>query len=202
MKNTGYRLYEWYREPEMVEYLFELGQTALIGIPGSEDGNSPWYLSHELKNEGFWLGDTERKIFSRIAFIDYGYFYDLDNQWYYIVPGPFRIKIPLGYLIENVERDKYEFDYINQVEKNLITHIFTDFIKKDRAFEELVKTKNIPTEVYKVLSLSDNPIYDLFRKYKYIYEYFDDWIVVEPNENGYNFKIRKKEETHTETFYW
>lgn len=89
-RNVGSRLLSWYVTPEDVEYLFGLGQTALIGKKGSENGGYSFMMSHRLTNEPFYSGTTERIIFSKIAFIDYGYFYDLDNKWYYIIPGPFR----------------------------------------------------------------------------------------------------------------
>lgn len=53
-----------------------------------------WKRMHQ-HGRPFWLGNTEREIFSKINWIDYGYFYDLDHKWYYIIPGPFRIKLPL-----------------------------------------------------------------------------------------------------------
>ena len=39
-KVVGVRLLLWYLEPEDVEYLFGLGQTALIGKRGSEYGDT------------------------------------------------------------------------------------------------------------------------------------------------------------------
>lgn len=74
-KVVGMRLLDWYQDPEDVEYLFGLGQTTLIGIKGSEYGGAPWFLTHKLTGEPFWLDRTERMIFSKIMFIDYGYFY-------------------------------------------------------------------------------------------------------------------------------
>lgn len=79
-KVVGVRLLLWYLEPEDVEYLFGLGQTALIGKRGSEYGGYRWIETHDLTGEPFWLDCSERSIFSRIVFIDYGYFYDLDHN--------------------------------------------------------------------------------------------------------------------------
>lgn len=53
---------------------FGLGQTALIGKRGSEYGGYRWIETHDLTGEPFWLDYSERSIFSRIVFIDYGYF--------------------------------------------------------------------------------------------------------------------------------
>ncbi|MDO4555328.1 MAG: hypothetical protein Q4B70_09315 [Lachnospiraceae bacterium] len=85
---------EWYGSPDKVDYLFHLGETKLIGQPGSENGGYPRFLTHNLTGTPYTLGNTEREIFSKIAFVDYGYFYDTDDRWYYVMPGPFRIKMP------------------------------------------------------------------------------------------------------------
>ena len=54
-KVVGVRLLLWYLEPEDVEYLFGLGQTALIGKRGSEYGGYRWIETHDLTGEPFWL---------------------------------------------------------------------------------------------------------------------------------------------------
>lgn len=57
---VGWRLVEWYSNPEDVEYLFGLGQTGLIGQKGSENGGFNYFNTHHLTGEPFWLGKTER----------------------------------------------------------------------------------------------------------------------------------------------
>ena len=99
-KNIGNRLLWWYQSPKDVEYLFSLGATALIGQIGSENGGYGWFDTHSPTGETFSEGNTEREIFSELDFVDYGYFYDIDHRWYYVIPGPFRIKMPLE-LIKN-----------------------------------------------------------------------------------------------------
>lgn len=109
----------------MVGYLFSLGELGIIGHTGSENGGYPLYLTHEIRNYHHWLGHTEREIFTRIAFIDYGYFYDLDDQWYYdqwyyIVPGPFRIKISLMHIYYATnEGEEREFNYLQEIEHKI-----------------------------------------------------------------------------------
>ena len=61
-KVVGVRLLLWYLEPEDVEYLFGLGQTALIGKRGSEYGGYRWIETHDLTGEPFWLDYSERSI--------------------------------------------------------------------------------------------------------------------------------------------
>ena len=81
--SVGIRLLAWYDNPADVDYLFGLGQTRLIGKKGSENGGFPAYLTHSPIGKEFWIGETEQDIFNEIM-TDYTYFYDLDNEWYYI----------------------------------------------------------------------------------------------------------------------
>lgn len=39
-KNTGLRLLEWYDNPDIIEYLFGIGEMKHIGAPGSENGGT------------------------------------------------------------------------------------------------------------------------------------------------------------------
>mgnify|MGYP001027293293 CR=1 FL=1 len=100
----GIRLLAWYDNPADVDYLFGLGQTRLIGKKGSENGGFPAYLTHSPIGKEFWIGETEQDIFNEIM-TDYTYFYDLDNEWYYITRGPFQIKIPLGLINNNLDEN-------------------------------------------------------------------------------------------------
>lgn len=90
-KSSGSILQEYYNTPELVEYLFGLGQLSLLFTPYSEKENDR--LRNTPTGKPHWVGQSEREIFSKIMFIDYGYFYDSDKRWYYVVPGPFRISV-------------------------------------------------------------------------------------------------------------
>ena len=61
--NVGDRLLEWYDDPELMDYLFGLGQMRLIGKPGSEKGGSSWFCTREPTGEPHWVDNTERCIF-------------------------------------------------------------------------------------------------------------------------------------------
>lgn len=74
---TGAHLLQWYQNSDAVEYLFGLGQTACVGRVGSENGGCSIMETNAPTGRPFWLGNTEREIFSKINWIDYGYFYDL-----------------------------------------------------------------------------------------------------------------------------
>ena len=140
-KNNGYRLLEWYTEHDTVEQLFALGQTALIGKPGSEKSGESLFFTHQPTGKPFWLDKSERSIFSKIAFIDYGYFYYSNNIWYYLIPGPFRIKIPLEHIADNLDEKGYEFDYLDEIQKQLILYMFGDYLDGDSDFHCYLKEK-------------------------------------------------------------
>ena len=106
----GALLLEEYNKPEMVKYLFGLGQLSHLFLPYSEE--TAHWLRTSPTGQPHWVDDTERKIFSRIMFVDYGYFYDSDGKWYYVVPGPFRIKMPLELVGNHLDEQGYEFDYL------------------------------------------------------------------------------------------
>ncbi len=212
-KMIAFKLLEWYQDPEDVEYLFELGQTKLIGKRGSENGGYGWFYTHELTGEPFWLGRTERSIFSKIAFIDYGYFYDLDHKWYYVVPGPFRIKMPLELVEQNLDENDFEFDFIRSVVDKVLRYILNEYREEDPEFRQYMDAAGYTAEdVLKNIidgdsddknkRLSDFEFYDKYRK---LYDYFDDWILIKSTEDNTAIAkiiVKKKTETHIETCNW
>lgn len=205
--SVGLRLLLWYQKLEDVEYLFELGQTALIGKKGSEQGGFKWFETHDLTGEPFWLGTTERTIFSKIVFIDYGYFYDLDHQWYYIIPGPFRIKIPLELIENHLDETGYEFDYRREIENEVVSYILTEYIQQDDNFRKYLEQEkycleNVIEDVKDEGRLSVMKLYDNYRK---IFNYFDDWILIitdDEDKKITDIVVKKKEEVHVETCEW
>ena len=202
-KMVGIRLLIWYSHPEMVDYLFGLGQTRMIGRPG---GNS-WLEARALTGEPFWKGDTEREIFGKIMFVDYGYFYEMDQRWYYIIPGPFRIKVPLELIEKHLDENDYEFEYRRKIEDQVLRYILTEYKEKDSDFRDYIEQEGICLE--KVMEdISENGILfarKLYECYRKIYDYFDDWVLIKTNE--YNSEIRdiivkRKSKKHMETCEW
>ena len=63
-KNVGNRLLWWYQSPKDVEYLFSLGETALIGQIGSENGGYGWFDTHSLTGEPFSEDSSSEKRYS------------------------------------------------------------------------------------------------------------------------------------------
>lgn len=206
-KMVGARLLLWYSEPEDVEYLFGLGQTGLIGKRGSEYGGYCWLETHSLTGEPFWLDRTERSIFSRIQFIDYGYFYDLDHKWYYIIPGPFRIKMPLELIDQNVDEQNYEFDFRKRLQDKILHYILGDYRKKDPGFTELLEKEGYCVEEILENISKDGllSVMEFYHKYQKIYGYFDDWILIKTNEEDIentDIVVKKTSEKHIETCEW
>jgi hypothetical protein len=140
---TGAHLLEWYQNSDAVEYLFGLGQTACVGRVGSENGGCSIMETNAPTGRPFWLGDTEREIFSKINWIDYGYFYDLDHKWYYIIPGPFRIKLPLELVKNNLDKAGYEFEYRRKLEDELLKYILDEYRCTYSDFNEFIKKEDL-----------------------------------------------------------
>ncbi len=204
---VGARLLEWYADEEGVDYLFSLGQTRWIGKRGSEKGGYGYFDTHCLTNEGFWMGKTEREIFSRICFIDYGYFYDTDGKWYYIVPGPFRIKMPLELVDENLDESGYEMDFLNRIENNLAKYILEQYIQKDSSFANLIKNNGLTPEtiLQNICSKGRRAMYLFYDEYPQLFSYFDDWILIKATDDNRFVEqiiMRPKTEKHIETIEW
>ena len=206
--NVGQRLLLWYQNPEDVEYLFKLGQTKLIGKKGSENGGYSWYETHSLTGEGFWLDKTEKMIFSKIMFVDYGYFYDHDHKWYYIIPGPFRIKMPLELIANHLDKNGDEFKYLRKVENQVLQYMFTDYVEEDDEFKKYLEQNEFcPDKIIEGIRVEDGDLsmYFLYDRFYRIWKYFDDWILIKTNEDDTKITdiiIKKKEEVHTETNAW
>lgn len=202
---VGRRLLQHYNSPEMTEYLFGLGQMIHIGLPYSEKIPRGFMNTHAQTGEPHYVGTTENEIFSKIRFIDYGYFYDLDEHWYYVMPGPFFIKVPLELISNNLNENGYEFDFRRQIECELLQYIFKNYLDEDKEFAELVKSAGLDEAALKVLLEEDFPVYQFYEKYGEAYSYFDRWVVAlgdEENCNVQRFKLRKMMGEHVETNEW
>lgn len=204
---VGQRLLAWYDTPELVEYLFGLGELMFIGKPGSEKENMGFSYTHALTGRPHYLGTSEKEIFSKIAFISYGYFYDLDNRWYYIIPGPFRIKIPLELVCNNMNDDGYEFEFCKKVKNLLMHYILEEYGKQDERFQTLLNY-TINDEQRTNLLNDENPFYVFSHDYYMIYSYFDNWVVAIAHatcESIVGFKMSPKVDDikeRKETFEW
>ncbi len=205
-KNTGLRLLKWYDNPDIIEYLFGIGEMKFIGAPGSEKGGRPFIETTRPAGCPHNLSTTEREIFSKIVFIDYGYFYDLDNKWHYIIPGPFRIKMPLELLPHHLDDKDYEFEYRKETQLRLITYILDELAVSDTDVMAAVSSYGKDAQEIKKEVLDDRFPHEYFwEKYNRIFKCFDDWVLCCTNEEEteiISFKVKKKSEQHTETIEW
>lgn len=209
---VGNRLLLWYNDPDMVEYLFGLGQMRRIGKPGSERGGEIWFYTNEPDDRPHWLGKSEREIFSQYVFIDRGYFYDLDETWYYVIPGPFRIKIPLLYMGEHLDEEGEEDDECDRIEQRLVEYILGDYYAKEPLLQSIVAEKYpqgieaVREDVLSERTIEEGPCERLWGKYKDIFHFFDDWVVVNTSDDLKDitcFLLRRKQKrAHIETIDW
>lgn len=214
---TGLRLLYWYDDPEMVEYLFGLGQLRHLYEPHSEETDH-WMRTYPT-GEPHWLGSSEREIFSQIAFIDVGYFYDLDNRWYYVSPGPFRIKIPLELVYNSVDPESQsgfpEGELLADIDRRVIQKIMERY-EEDEAFRSYLKDKDYDREAFQAAmetvlrkegqyGFSTGCMQRLWEEHRNVFGFFDDWVVICPNEDNTEIRdilMRKKEDKHLETIHW
>ena len=209
-KTVGCCLLDYYYKPNYVEYLFKLGQMQHIGKPYSERGGQSILFSNIPCGEPHYLGESEREIFSRLAFVDYCYFYDLDNKWYYVIPGPFRIKIRLDYIRNHLNDDGYEFEERRRIQDRVSEYILNDYYTSDIEFQEMIKDKCSTgiDDIRKNVMNETDSCYAIWDKYKFIYDYLDDWVVIDVDDDEQNItgiKIRKNQknsEMRIETIDW
>lgn len=215
LASVGARLLEWYDDPDKVEYLFSLGQLQFLHKPHSEDLDR--LLRNRPTGKPHWLGTSEQEIFGKIAFVDVGFFYDLDNRWYYVFPGPFRLKIPMHLMVACVDTTRYgyvEREFLHEADRLLVETIRRRY-EEDEDFRAYLAGNGYDrdkfTESMEVVLRQENaqPCQsraDLLReRHPVIYGYFDDWAVVRPNKDWSAIQdvlLRKKEDKHLETLYW
>ena len=200
---VGSLLLEEYNTPELVKYLFGLGQLSQLYLPHSEE--TTFWPRTIPTGKPHWVDDTERKIFSRIAFIDYGYFYDSDGKWYYVVPGPFRIKMPLE-LVGNHLDNGYEFDYIDHDIESLVMKKVLEIYSTDRPLQEKLSSDGISTKAVVADCLANNrPVYHFFEKYNSLFKMLDNWVLVRTNQDNTDVTdvvVKVKGDQHVETINW
>ncbi|MBQ8518617.1 MAG: hypothetical protein IJ455_03290 [Agathobacter sp.] len=203
---VGKKLLEWYVEPEMVEYLFSLGQLNYLGVPNSEKGGFAFMETHSLTGKPHYLGLCEDDMFSKIAFIDYGYLYDVDGRWYYIIPHIICIKIPLELIENNLDDRGYEFEYRKKIQKEIFTYILNEYREENSEFKTFLEINGYDNEqILQEYKNKTDVLNEFLSKHQAIRNYFDHWIVVEANEdfteiNG--FRLKKRAERHIETSEW
>ena len=204
----------YYDTPELVDYLFGLGQMELIAAPHSEDGGC-WYRNRPT-GAPHWIVQSEDEIFDRILFIDYVYFYEVAEQkWYFIYPRVFSVKVPLSWCVDYMQSYTPEGKSTDQ--HQCLCKISHDAafrvceLYEDDAQFRLYCTRRGITE-QRVRELMDtidghyaNDDDTLFRikdnnVFAAMCRYFDDWMVYDQTTGKY--KTHCKTDQHIETINW
>lgn len=200
---VGMRLLAWYdgENEELIDYLFSLGQLSLLGKPKSEQGGYGYFFTNQLTQEPHDVGTSENEIFSKIMFIDHAYFLDSDKVWYYIVPGPINIKIPLTEIYKNLNADDYEFEFTNKLEEAVVRKILIDYPLIDEEFNRLLGGKG--EDILNELLKERRAVYRFYDRYESLCTYFDNWTVVKIDDNNeMDIIVKKKTDKHIETINW
>lgn len=149
--------------------------------------------------------------------MDVGFFYDLDNQWYYVFPGPFRLKIPMHLMVACVDTTRYgyvERDFLYEVDRLLMETIRRRYEEDEdgrtylagRGYDRDKFTESMGAVLRLEEAQPCQSRADLLReRHPVIYGYFDNWAVVRPNQEWsaiQDILLRKKEDKHLETLYW
>lgn len=204
---VGLRLLQWYNTPEMAAYLFSLGQLRCLWEPGSEQS------SREIRTlptgRPHYLGASEQEIFSRIAFAEYGYFYDSDHQWYYVTPVPYCMKIPLTMVAGNLDGNGMEHAFLCRVEQAVLREITEHWYESSPEFRAHLEQFGYDKEAVRTLAEQpddeERPILELMHRHKAIFRWFDGWLIVRPKADGVSIGeivMKPKAEEHIETIRW
>lgn len=211
--SIGTRLWEDYNSPEMVEYLFSLGQLRSLWSPGSE--KTSYLFRTELTGRPHWVGRSELDIYSKIAFVDHAYFYDSNNQWYYIVPTVMWTKVPISLLVAHLNE---RGDICPEFRLALETAVF-DAVRShyhnDERFQAYVARlgydDNCMDQLRQDIKNSGDKLFyynncELLETLKNLYRYFALWaVVVKEDEGGRGIGrviLKSKSEPYVETIFW
>lgn len=215
LNSAGVILQLCYDTPEKIESLFSLGQLRLLAYPGSENGTD-WF-KNTPSGRPHWFGTSERDVFSKIAFIDYTYFYETsEGKWYFLdSESGFVVKVPLKWCVEYME--KYLCGKARYNQGPLLAHIQHIIISsllhkygEDPSFTSWCTGRGIKaSDVNGFDTIMRNrtqnssdcrcAMADVIRNNRYedMVNYFDPWAVLDPeSESAILFP---KTETHIET---
>lgn len=211
--NVGSVLLKHYDSPLMTRYLFSLGQLKRLLSPLSEWRDDTWYKTTP-DGRPHYICASEEEIFYKIMFVDYAYFYDSDNVWYYIQPGPFNIKLPLELVGHNLDDEDKEYPFMREVERAVLSEMAGAYYKKDEAFRKYLLELGYDAEGFRVLAsqlleqAADEDEYVLsllHENAENICRYFDRWVVVrasEDNKHIGDILLRPKDDYRLETYLW
>lgn len=124
-----------------------------------------------------------------------------------ILFGSFRIKMLLELIDQNVDEQNYEFDFRKRVQDKILRYILWDYREKNPEFAEF-----LDKEGYCVEDILENisedgllSVMEFYHKYRKIFDYFDDWILIKTNEEDTEITdivVKKMSENHVEACEW
>ena len=204
--SVGETLMDWYNDNNyLVDHLFSLGQLSNLDAPFSEtDETKSVYYKTNPTGTPHWVSDSERDIVTKIAFVDYIYFFEeSDEGWYYIAPGQFCFKLPLNLVGNNVDEQGNEYKFLDKVKQKVLDYLLTEYPKTDPGFAAILDGYDLD-ELREELG-TEYPFYVLCRQYRDIYNYMDHWVVIVPDAEEKEIAgilMRKREEPRIETINW
>lgn len=158
-EEIGRRLMRFYRSPERIDGLFELGKARLCR--------------------------SEQDIFCRKKEAVNAFFCEADGSWYDVYRGPFHIKVPLELILCGMDQKGCKaVDCLGVLEKGLIEYMLLEYLIRDEIFEALVrKNSGDAGGLLEMLLSCERPMAALYRM-KWLYCYFDHWAEVFADDRG------------------
>ena len=115
--------------------------------------------------------------------------------------------LELGY--NNLDEDDFEFDFLEEIQDKVLTYILTEYIENHPKFAEVLKKEGYtPEEIMKTIREKESGLlnmYRFFEKYRNVFTYFDDWILVKADEEYSEVTeiiVKEKGVAHIETNLW
>lgn len=136
-------------------------------------------------------------------FTFHGYFYDADQIWYYVLPDPLRVKIPLTLVMASLDAESHVYSFLERVKHRVLDEIFSE--RRAGQLERCGLSREELHRLHEKLAGEDSPLYQLRERHKSVFDCFDDWVVIRPDESGKTIGeiiLRPKTEQHTETIFW
>lgn len=221
-QHVGRKLLDWYNTPDMVAYLFSLGQMERLVNPLA-DGDQYRQRTTVPAGEPYFIGTSENDLFSKVMFVSFAYFFDTDDRWYYIQPGSFRIKVPLREVSEYLELagKEMEFDLFRKIKAQILRTIADGWYLNDEEFHVLADRNGFDRE--RALRLYEKILYtgdmsqndedyrywqfpsQYFEENQWLFCFLDRWGVVKAVGDGTapgEMMMRKRREPRAETIDW
>lgn len=125
-----------------------------------------------------------------------------------MIPGPFRIKLPLELVASNLDEQGYEFAFRNSAERLVVQKILeiyqTDQTLREQLRAEGIDSTQVETAVADCLA-REHPAHYLYDKYNQIYRQFDDWALIKSDKDNVSITdivMKLKADRHIETIDW